>query len=201
MVTLAGYDDETPPQDLPGFTAFAHSLAAPSLGEIVARAEPLGEPCAIHFPGNLRRRWDRLARLPAGFLVIGDGFCSFNPVFGQGMTVAAQESLALADALRGAPETLARRFYRAAIRITDRPWTIAAGSDLQHPAAIGRRPLFSKYIAAYIDRVQEAAQRDRSVGATWTAALQLAIAPRALLRPSIATRVLWDGIRRAGALA
>lgn len=39
-------------------------------------------------PTSVRVRYDRMPRLPQGFLVVGDALCAFNPVHGQGMTVA-----------------------------------------------------------------------------------------------------------------
>ncbi|MDQ2802487.1 MAG: hypothetical protein M3Y41_07315 [Pseudomonadota bacterium] len=197
LATLAGYGAEVPPQDLAGFIAYARSLPAARLGDLVAGAEPLDDGCPYRFPASLRRRWERLARLPEGFLVLGDGICSFNPVFGQGMTVAAQESRALAAALAGPRETLARRFYRDAARVVDRPWAIAAGGDLQHPDAVGRRGSMSGMVSGYLNRVTHAAHRDPVVATRLHQAMHLMIPPAGLFRPDIVARVLRDGASAA----
>ena len=193
MATLSGYGDQVPPQDLAGFVAYAQSLPAWRIGDLVSRADPLDEGCVFRFPSSLRRRWERLARLPEGFVVFGDGMCSFNPVFGQGMTVAAQESQALSAALAGPRRTFARRFYRAAARVVDRPWAIAAGMDLQHPDAVGRRNALTGMVNGYMNRLSRAAQRDPHVATRLYQTLNLMVPSTALFRPGIVARTLRYG--------
>jgi 2-polyprenyl-6-methoxyphenol hydroxylase-like FAD-dependent oxidoreductase len=72
----------------------------------------------IRFPASVRRRYERMPALPDGLLVVGDGVCSFNPVYGQGMTVAALEALLLRDMLARHPALDPRRWYRAVA-----PWS------------------------------------------------------------------------------
>jgi len=160
------------------------------MGDLVARAEPLDAGCTFHFPASLRRRWERLARMPSGFLVIGDGTCSFNPLFGQGMTVAAQESQALSLALAGPSAGLAQRFFGAAARIVDRPWNIAAGADLQHPDAVGHRNVLTGIVTGYMNRLSRAAQRDAVVATRLYQAFNLMISSAGLFRPDIIVRTL-----------
>ena len=71
-------------------------------------------------------------------MVIGDALCSFNPAYGQGMTVAAAEALALRELLAETSDSdLAFRFFRRAARIIDVPWGIAGGGDLRLPGVPG----------------------------------------------------------------
>src|SRR6266545_3175134 len=107
MVTLAGRGRDYPPTDEEGFLAFAGSLRSPLLHEAIRGAERLTPIHAYRQTDNQRRFYERLPRLPQRFLVIGDGVCAFNPLYGQGMTVAAQSALVLDRLLRersnGAP--------------------------------------------------------------------------------------------------
>jgi 2-polyprenyl-6-methoxyphenol hydroxylase-like FAD-dependent oxidoreductase len=83
-------------------------------------ARPVDDPVVFRFPASVRRRYERLDRFPAGLLVIGDAICSFNLLYGQGMSVAAMEALALRRMLRG--ELDAKAYFRAIKRLIDTPW-------------------------------------------------------------------------------
>lgn len=69
------------------------------------------------------------------FVVLGDAMCTFNPIYGQGMTVAAAEALVLRDCLRRGTQRLGRRFARRAAKVVDIPWDIAVGGDCASPAS------------------------------------------------------------------
>src|SRR6185436_6497110 len=86
-----------PPRDHAGFVDFSRTLAGPQLTEILSVAQPIGEPATLRFPSSIRRRYELLRRLPDGLLALGDAIASFNPTFGQGITVAAKQALLLRE--------------------------------------------------------------------------------------------------------
>jgi 2-polyprenyl-6-methoxyphenol hydroxylase-like FAD-dependent oxidoreductase len=139
IVTLGGYLGDRPPMDEAGHIEFARSLPKPEIFEVIKDAEPLTPLSSYQFTANLRRHYEELSRFPEGLLVFGDALCSFNPVYGQGMTVAGTEALALQECLAAGSQGIARRFFQAASKLIDIPWQMAVGSDLQHPAVEGKR--------------------------------------------------------------
>jgi 2-polyprenyl-6-methoxyphenol hydroxylase-like FAD-dependent oxidoreductase len=84
----------------------------PDVHRFITQAEPLDDPVPYRFRGSLRRRYDRLKSPCEGFIAVGDAACCLNPIYAHGMTVAAQQALALQGCLRsGGAESLARRFF------------------------------------------------------------------------------------------
>ncbi|WP_029583924.1 NAD(P)/FAD-dependent oxidoreductase [Bradyrhizobium sp. URHD0069] len=189
IVTLGGYLGDPAPTDDNGFVAFARSLQKPEIFDVVRVAEPLCPLMPYQFTANLRRHYEELHRFPAGFLVFGDALCSFNPVYGQGMTVACVESLALRECLAEGTQDIAGRFFRAASRLIDIPWQIAVGSDLQHPRVEGKRTTQVRFINWYIAKLYRAAQDDAVLASRFLEVANLMRQPTALLDPQIAFRV------------
>jgi 2-polyprenyl-6-methoxyphenol hydroxylase-like FAD-dependent oxidoreductase len=198
IVTLASYRGPRPPTDPDGFAAFAATLPVPDVFEVISDAEPLGEVLPAHYPASVRRRYERLDRFPDGYLVTGDAVCGFNPVYGQGMSVAALEALALRECLHDGPGAgLARRFFAKVARIVDIPWGIAVTSDLRFPWIQGARTARVRLVNAYLARFHVAAERDPVLGREFLRVVNLIDRPEGLLRPPIAARVLGGSLRCA----
>jgi 2-polyprenyl-6-methoxyphenol hydroxylase-like FAD-dependent oxidoreductase len=124
-------------------------------------------------------------------LPLGDAICSFNPVYGQGMTVAALEARLLGDLLATGTADLGRLYLREAAKIVETPWQIAVGSDLRYADVKGRRPLASGLVNAWLDRVHRAARHDAEVTRAFHRVANLFAPPASLFSPAIVRRVLW----------
>jgi deazaflavin-dependent oxidoreductase (nitroreductase family) len=133
MVTLVGGLRDYPPEDEAGFLEYARSLAQPDLYEAIKDAEPVTPIVTYKYSANRWRHYERMSRLPEGFIVMGDAVCSFNPVYAQGMSVAALEAKTLETCLR---EQRRRRphhglagftphFQNALAKVVRTPWTSA----------------------------------------------------------------------------
>jgi 2-polyprenyl-6-methoxyphenol hydroxylase-like FAD-dependent oxidoreductase len=190
MLTLAGILGDHPPTDPDGFLDFARSLRFPDIYETVRDAEPLDDPVAFRFPASVRHRYERLDRFPAGLLVVGDAVASFNPIYGQGMSVAALEALALRRHLEQGVQPQPRRLFRDLARVVDAPWEMAAGGDLAFPGVQGRRTLKTRLVGAYLARFHAAAAHDASLASAFVRVAGLVARPQSLLGPGVALRVL-----------
>ena len=129
-------------------------------------------------------------RFPQGFLVLGDAICSFNPVYGQGMTVAVLEAIELDKALREGPRRLAQRFFFRVAKIVDAPWSMAAGNDLRMPDVPGKRTVIGRCLRWYLAKLNMAARYDRTAVMAFQKARNLLAPPQSLLKPSLMARVL-----------
>ncbi|MBE1576310.1 FAD-dependent oxidoreductase [Amycolatopsis roodepoortensis] len=195
MVSLTGVLGDSAPTDEAGFMAFAKSLEVPDVYDVMKDAEPLGDAVAFRYPASVRRHYERLTGFPDGLLVVGDAVCSFNPVYGQGMTVAALTALTLRNHLREgkAPEALA--FFKDISAEIDVPWQISASGDLSFPGVEGKRPAQVRIANAYMGRVQRAATRDGRVTGTFMRVAGLVEPATTLMKPAMMLRVLRQSRR------
>jgi 2-polyprenyl-6-methoxyphenol hydroxylase-like FAD-dependent oxidoreductase len=198
MVTLVGAARDYPPTDEAGFLAFAGSLASPQLYEAISAAQPLSPIHGYQRTENCLHHYERLARWPENFVVIGDAVCAFNPVYGQGMTVAALSALTLDQALRayqrrgaGDRRGLAQQVQRQLAKGNTTPWLMATGEDFRYPATEGGHPdRMTRLTHWYMDRVLLLCAEKVDVYSAFASVLHMLKPPSALFRPSILFQVL-----------
>jgi 2-polyprenyl-6-methoxyphenol hydroxylase-like FAD-dependent oxidoreductase len=204
LVTLAGWLADYPPTNDHEFLEFAGSLEVSDVRVALEQAEPLTPVSIYKFLANRRRHYERLNELPEGLIVLGDALCSFNPVYAQGMTVAALEAMTLDQCLRnpgqqaGARKSgLARRFQRHASNIVDASWQAAVGEDLRYPGVIGRRPLGTGLAHWYSGLIHQATAHDQYIAREFYKVLHLTAPPSLLFRPGVLVRALASARRGA----
>lgn len=156
----------------------AHALAA------ARSAEPLTDVAQYKFPSNRWRRYDKLARTPDGLIVMGDAMCNFNPLYGQGMSVAAIEALILRDCLEQGEQILPARFFSLAAKEIGVAWRAAVSSDLALPQIAGNRTMWVRLRNAFLDQVLTAAETEPIMVQKFLRMMNM-VSPRAeLLTPS-----------------
>jgi 2-polyprenyl-6-methoxyphenol hydroxylase-like FAD-dependent oxidoreductase len=142
LVGAVGAGQLRPPRDAEAFDAFLEGLRDPALSELTRKAEPVGDVAVHRQTANRRHHYEKVRDWPPGLLVIGDALCAFNPVYGQGITVAACEALVLRGALaRGLRRGDERRLLRKFCSVAALPWAIASGEDLRYPTSSGTQPV------------------------------------------------------------
>jgi len=197
LVTLAGTHPQ-PPADDAGFLSFARTLPSPLVHETISTAEPLSPIVSTRSGENRLRHFERLRNWPARFVVIGDAACAFNPVYGQGMTVAALEALALDDCLaRGGVGSFRHRLAR----IVALPWALATGEDSRYLGTEGARlDRRTRFLHRYMDHVLALATERVEVRRTMLEVQHMLRPPSALFAPGIAALVAaraLPGLREA----
>ncbi|MGW6744341.1 FAD-dependent monooxygenase [Streptomyces sp. NPDC055025] len=201
LVTLSGLRGSEPPSDEEAFIDFTARLAHPVLHDWLMKARPESGVHAFRATANVRRRYDRAGRRPAGFLAVGDALCAFNPVYGQGMAVAALGAIALRDTLADPARTpTTRRVQLALLNASRQAWNIASGADRALPGARGdaaRTRVVDRPAAWYLARVVERAPGDPVVGEAFRAATSLMAPVSVLFAPRVVRAALFGPVRPA----
>lgn len=194
ILTLNGLLGDHPPTEASGFEAFLKSLPVPDIADALSNAEPIDDPIRFTFPASTRRRYERLPRFPERFIVVGDSMCSFNPVYGQGMSVAALEAITLRRHLAKGGPISSRRFLRDIAAVVKVPWEMAANSDLNFPEVEGRRTAKVRLLNSYIGLVQRAATEDARVTEAFMRVAGLLDPPQSLMSPRAMRKVLGSSV-------
>lgn len=164
IVTLSGTRGGEPTKEPDAFTDFALGLGDPIIGELIRGAKPLGEIATTRSTANRRRYYERMTAWPDGFAVLGDAVAGYNPVYGHGLTVAAQSAIALRDVLDSrsiSAAGTARRIQRAAARPVAGAWDLAVGQDAFYPGASDTPPTsVERFLARYVDRAVDTGARN-----------------------------------------
>ncbi len=195
MVTLSGPRGQAPPNDVTGFVDFTRDLPHDGPHKWLSTAQAVGRPVGFRHTTNRRRRYDRAARHRTGLLVVGDALCALNPVYGQGMSAAALNAVALHRELAGARATPAtHRLQRAVLRSSRGAWQVATGADGAMPGANGnalRTGVGGRVVNWYLDRVSERVPGDPVVCRAFRDVFSLLAPPSSLLTsPRVLHRTL-----------
>jgi 2-polyprenyl-6-methoxyphenol hydroxylase-like FAD-dependent oxidoreductase len=191
VVTLSGVHGERPPTSREEFIPYAATLPVPAIHQLLEEhlwaAEDIGH---YPFPSNRRHRYETLDRFPDGLLVVGDAIASFNPVYAQGMSVAALEALALHHCLVEGRENLAPRFFDRIEPVVDIAWNMAVGADFGFSETTGPKPRGTGFFTWYLGRLLRHAQTDGILTDAFVRVQMMERPPSSLMRPGIVWRVL-----------
>jgi len=192
LITLWRMHDDTPPMDPERFKEFAAGLPVPHLKQLLDehswRTDRIGH---YPFPSSLRRRYEALDRFPDGLLVIGDAIASFNPIYGQRMSVASLEAVQLHHALAAdGTENLPWRFFDRASEPVDMAWNMAVGGDHQFPQTEGPKPRGADVLNWYLSRFLRKAHTDSTLSDAFLRVQMMEKSPTSLLHPALVWRVM-----------
>lgn len=117
------------------------------------------------FPASRWRRYDKLERFPRGIVPFGDAVASFNPTFGQGMTMTSLQAGHLRRALKARNSAmkgdLAAELNRATAKTTYPVWMMNAIGDISfHHATAEPLPRWWRPAGSLFDQFLGAAETD-----------------------------------------
>jgi len=194
VLTLYAAHGDVPPSDAEGFMTFARQLRTPTIYNAIRDALLQGEIARFAFPGSVRRHFDRLQTFPRGLLPVADSICRFNPAFGQGMSVAAQEACLLRQLLRrpaaeGDPlAQLAPAFFSEIETVIATPWG-AANIDFVYPQTRGERPPDFEHTMKFQTALTRLAAREPSIHKVMVEVRQLIKPLNVYKEPALVQRV------------
>ena len=207
VLTTFGVANVKPPGTFAEMLALAAELLPAHFNAALMQAEPLGEPAFHAFPASRWRRYDKLDRFPAGIIPLGDAVASFNPTFGQGMTMTSLQAGHLRRALQLPDDEVAAALHRATAKSTFPVWTMNAIGDVtfHHAETKGPMPWWWRPSGALFDQFLGAAETD-PVLAEWFLrrfslldSLYMVPPPRIVGRTVAHNLRLWLGERRRAA--
>jgi len=150
------------------------ALATPMIAEVVKELEPIGVPRGYRTPESVRQHFEQMESWPAGLLVVGDAFCNFDPIHGQGMTVAAIEAEMLDICLREKRHTSQPHFERHVLQrmqeAIEPAWWLSSVADLRWKGVehVGSEPLkgvsfAQKYFNLYVKQAVKLANEENNL--------------------------------------
>ena len=200
LVVAVGYGDRRPSRNVDEFDEFLAALPDPAIADLTRHLEPVSRIAIHRQTGNRRHRYGQSRTWPAGLLAVGDAYCAFNPVYGQGITVAACQALLIRDALRrdrtpaGRGPMPTRRLQRRIGATADLPWSVATTEDLRHPSSSGTQSPIQRLLGLWSGHLGRlTAHGDHDAYLAFARVYHLMAAPAMLFSP----RVIWSACRTA----
>jgi 2-polyprenyl-6-methoxyphenol hydroxylase-like FAD-dependent oxidoreductase len=188
---MHGVHGDEPPRDIDQFREFASTLQITELEGILNGHDILSEEVAYYpFPSNRRRYYENLDRFPDGLIVVGDAIASYNPIYGQGMSVAALHALVLHHTLaENGLGDLALQFFDNAESVINTAWLMAVGADFQFAQTTGPKPRGTGLMGRYLSRLTRKAHTDRKLAERLFRVIMMEKPPTSLFRPGVMWRV------------
>ncbi|MGE2736418.1 FAD-dependent oxidoreductase [Mycolicibacterium vaccae] len=159
-LTTFGVGKVPPPKHFDGMLDVARQVVPTHIVDALEQSRQLSEVALHKYPTSRWRRYDKLDHHPEGILPFGDAVASFNPTFGQGMTMTSLQAGHLRRALQGPPEELTTSFLRATAKTTYPVWTMNAIGDIALHRAEGAAPWWYRPVGSLFDQFLGAAETD-----------------------------------------
>ncbi|PFS59517.1 glutamate synthase [Bacillus cereus] len=193
FVTFSGYANEKAPQTDEEFYNFAENLSISNVTDFLNKAEAISDIQTYKIPYQVRRRFDLVNDLPERLLVVGDAHCRFDPVFGQGVSVAAMEAhrlLLLLQRRQILDKTFTKQFYKRTAHIIQTPWEMTTTEISRHPQLKRELSIKQKFQQWYTKQIYQLSATDSDVYIRLVRVMNLIRSPLHLFHPKVLLAVL-----------
>lgn len=193
FLTYIGYANERLPKNEKGFYDFSKKMALPDILEFLQNAEAISDINMYKVSYQVRRQFEKTKNMPAGFLVIGDAHTRFDPIYGQGMTIAAMEAMELQRCLQQSnriDKKFTQIFYARIAKIVEIPWEMTTTEIFRHPELRGDLSLKQKFQQWYTKKVYETATNNEEVYSRFARVVHLLCKPTHLFHPKVLFAIL-----------
>jgi 2-polyprenyl-6-methoxyphenol hydroxylase-like FAD-dependent oxidoreductase len=190
LATMYGRGHDTAPRDHEGFVAWAKGLPHPVIHEMLVPAEPVSELKTYKIPFGIWYRYDQMLNFPQGLIPMGEALTSFNPMYGQGMSLAAGQALSLREAIAGGLDAhLSARYFEECHTLNSVGWSVMETRDFAHDCTNVDRPadLESRWQTA--SAIRQLAEIDSEVHTLSVRVTHLLESPSELARPEIIEKI------------
>lgn len=191
IVTMYSIGKEHPPTDDDGFLKFAKSLPDDKIYETIKNLKPISQIFGYRIDGSRLRHYDD-TKLPENLIAFGDSVCTFNPFYGQGMTVIALSAQVLDDALKQNDlENFSSVFHKKLSKKISYPWILATGEDFRWTTTKGKQPSsLTRIIQNYVDKVLLSTPRSPRATLAFQEMMQMVKSPLVMFHPKILIKAL-----------
>ena len=203
IVTLMGYHGAVNEKEVlksdHGFIELSKQLPKLDIYQEIKEAVPLSKTSFYRIPSIVWRRFDKAENFPTGLLLIGDTVCRIDPVFGQGMSIAILEAIALQKLIQNHKSELHKMptvFHKKAATIISPIWNMVITEDFRYPATIGKKPFGLTIQQWYAKNIFLLSSQNQEVYDAFVKVMNLVRPITSLMKPSIIKSVLIHAFSR-----
>lgn len=202
-VTIMGYQNAIKEKEIlkkdDGFLEQAKKLPTLDIYHEIKDGTPLSDTSIYRIPKIIWKRVDRIKKLPHGLLLMGDTVCRIDPVFGQGMSIAVFEAIALQRIFRDGNASLQKNiinFHKKAAKIISPIWNMVITEDFRYPGISGKRPSGLSIQQWYAKRIFLLSSQHQDIYDSFAKVMNLLEPMTILMKPGIVRRVLGRALRK-----
>ncbi|TJY59540.1 2Fe-2S iron-sulfur cluster binding domain-containing protein [Sinimarinibacterium sp. CAU 1509] len=201
--SLVAYNCYSPPRNDEEFREFAKLMPNSEVAHNLEGLKAISPVYNFRYPDMVRLHYERMKRLPAGLVVVGDAYASADPVSGAGMTKGLLELSELRALLQSddfGSEAFVHRYNRKIGKIGDLVWFVVREQNLRYPwihHVDSKRPWYFGGLTWYMDRLTELSHDDMDIYRQLLSVVHFVSPPGSLMTPRVAAKVVgkWLGTK------